>query len=78
MQEPDAAKDAEYERNCCACPGLFMFRLFSHACCRFSATLRREIGDASVEDAAPAAAAPAPQPMEVGGGSAGDNASLYD
>ena len=36
------------------------------------------MGDSTVEEAAPAAAAQAPQPMEVGGGSAGDNASLYD
>jgi hypothetical protein len=45
---------------------------------RFSANLKREIGDNSVDVAAAAAEAQTPQPMEVDGGSAGDNASLYD
>jgi hypothetical protein len=46
--------------------------------CRICANLRREIGDTSVQADAPAAEAQAPQPMDVGGGSSGDNASLYD
>lgn len=41
----------------------------------FCANLKRELGDTSVENAAPAADLQTPQPMEVGGA---DTASLYD
>jgi hypothetical protein len=54
--------------------------LSRHTCVilyRLSANLKREIGDTSMDVAAAAAEAQAPQPMEVGG-SAGDSASLYD
>ena len=71
MQEPSASKDAE----CALSPPLSR-----HTCViiyRLSVNLKREIGDTSVDVAAAAAEAQAPQPMEVGG-SAGDNASLYD
>ena len=62
MQEPDANKDAECERSYLAFGSIFVTRFFS-----FCANLKRELGDTSVENAAPAADLQTPQPMEVGG-----------
>ncbi len=70
MQEPDANKDAECERSYLAFGSIFVTLFFS-----FCANLKRELGDTSVENAAPAADLQTPQPMEVGGA---DTASLYD
>ncbi len=74
MQEPNADKDAEYATSRIEC----LFSRIFDSCFRICANFRREIGDSSVDVAAPAAAAQAPQPMEVGSGSSGDDASLYD